>query len=107
MFTHVYRADIRFREREAEITGAMLFPVNDLFELHEIDQGPVKTDGTLALSCARVSHGHGLGITFAEFPCLGYRLETDGRVLALSSDTVPCAGLAQLGSIPAECEKTL
>ncbi len=98
LFDRVYRADIRFREREAEITGDALFPIRALFAVRDVDEGPVFADGPLRVGCARVSHGHGLGIAFDEFPCLGYRLEARGRALAISGDTVACSGLDRLAA---------
>ena len=43
-----------------------------------------------------VEHGHGLGLSLAEWPCLGYRVETPAGIVAISGDTVPCAGLDRL-----------
>jgi ribonuclease Z len=43
-----------------------------------------------------VEHGHGLGLSWEAFPCLGYRLEAGGKVIAISGDTVPCPGLDRL-----------
>ena len=32
----------------------------------------------------------------ARWMCLGYRFEADGKVIAISGDTVPCPGLERL-----------
>jgi len=97
-FATVYRSDIRFREREreAKLTGDHLQPIAPLFPVSEVDEGEIVTLKGCSISCERVSHGHGLGIDFAEFPCLGYRIEMASHVLAVSGDTVECDGLDRL-----------
>jgi len=47
----------------------------------------------------RVCHGDGLGFPAAflqRWTCFGYRFEAEGKVVAISGDTVDCEGLAQL-----------
>jgi ribonuclease Z len=47
----------------------------------------------------RVLHGDGLGFPPAflqRWMCYGYRFEAEGKVVAISGDTVECEGLAQL-----------
>ena len=43
-----------------------------------------------------VEHGQGLGIPDFDWVTLGYRLEAAGKTLAISGDTIPCAGLDRL-----------
>lgn len=96
LFNRVYRADIAFRKREAEITGDSLADMEAIFRVIDVDAGPVLEDGDLRVNCARVSHGHGLGISHEDWPCLGYRVEIEGKAIAISGDTVDCEGLEQL-----------
>lgn len=49
--------------------------------------------------CEAVVHGHGLNFPpefLQEWQCFGYRIEYQGRVLAISGDTVDCAGVRKL-----------
>jgi ribonuclease Z len=51
------------------------------------------------VSADTVVHGHGLAFSPAflkRWICYGYRVETQGRVVAISGDTVDCAGLRRL-----------
>jgi ribonuclease Z len=43
-----------------------------------------------------VDHGNSLGLSREDWPCLGYRLEAEGKVVAISGDTVACPGLDRL-----------
>ena len=43
-----------------------------------------------------VDHSHGLGLSRQSWPCLGYRLVAGGKTIAISGDTVACAGLDRL-----------
>lgn len=97
LFGQVYRADIRFREREAELTGDSLYPLDELYAVHDIEPGVrIELLPEISLRSEAVSHGHGLGIAFSEFPCLGYRVDLRDHVLAVSGDTVSCDGLDRL-----------
>lgn len=96
MITQVYATDIAFRMREAEITGGSLTDITEMLNIHEIGAGGIFDDGTSRFSAAHVCHGHGLGMTHAQWPCLGYRIETCGKTIAISGDTVDCEGLQTL-----------
>ncbi len=98
MFSVIYRADIDFRVREAAITGDALAPVDEVFDFIEIDQGMVMSEAGMRVFCQRVEHGHrhGDGVSFEEWPCLGFRFEVEGKAVAVSGDTVDCAGLGRL-----------
>ena len=42
-----------------------------------------------------VDHGNSLWPQ-DEWPCLGYRIEADGKIVGISGDTIPCEGLEKL-----------
>ena len=98
LFNQVYQSDIKFRYREAKVTGVPLHDLAKLFPVHDIDQGIIRSDCTyrFTIDCDRVSHGHGLGMTHRDWPCLGYRVSTNNHKLVISGDTVDCSGLERL-----------
>ena len=46
--------------------------------------------------CDFVQHGHGLGISPQGWQCLAYRIEAEGKSVAVSGDAVDCEGLDAL-----------
>jgi ribonuclease Z len=52
--------------------------------------------GAWHITAAAVEHGHGLGLTYEEWPCLAYRIDIQGRSVVISGDTVACASLIAL-----------
>jgi len=88
LFEHVFARDIAF----ARFTEPDMPHIEDVVQTQDVPWGVVR-DG---ISAQPVDHGHSLGISRDDWPCLGYRIETDDRVLAISGDAVSCAGLDTL-----------
>jgi ribonuclease Z len=57
----------------------------------EVTPGTVLDDDGLRVVAARTDHR-------PVEPTLGYRIESEGKVVVIAGDTVPCAGLDQLGA---------
>ena len=92
--TEVYDKDIAWRD-QGEPTFGGWAPVL----AQDIGAGPVLDTGHWRVSAEVVSHGDGLDLSAqlrARWTCLGYRFEAEGKVVAISGDTVPCPGLARL-----------
>ena len=87
----VYAKDIRFRSEGEPAVGGWK-PV----EVEEVDGGWVLEEGEWKVLAEFVEHGQGLGIPNFEWLTLGYRVESQGKVLAISGDTVACDGLVRL-----------
>ncbi|MHA1152622.1 MAG: MBL fold metallo-hydrolase [Alphaproteobacteria bacterium] len=96
LLNRIYVRDIAFRLKEAEHLDGDLVDLREIVRVRDIGPGPVHDEGAWSVSAARVEHGHGLGLSHEEWPCLGYRLEAEGKVLAISGDAVECAGLDAL-----------
>ena len=65
----------------------------------DIEPGAVVEGGRWKATAYQVRHGDGLGFPPAfqqRWMCYGYRFEAEGKVVAISGDTVDCEGLAQL-----------
>lgn len=92
LFTQVYARDIDF-SLFMDPAGA---DIRDLVQVNEVAEGLVCDTGAYRVFSAYVDHGNSLGLSHARWPCLGYRLEADGKTIAISGDTVACAGLDRL-----------
>ncbi len=92
LLTQVYARDIAFTLFMADDT----VDIRDLVQVLEVSTGLVCDTGAYRVFAAPVDHGHSLGLTRAEWPCLGYRLEAENKVIAISGDTIDCPGLDQL-----------
>ena len=96
LLDQVYRRDINFRLTEAALSEAKLVDVRQMVQVRDIEPGLVYDQSPWRVFADEVDHGHGLGISRADWPCLGYRVEAAGKVVAISGDTVACAGLDRL-----------
>ena len=92
----IYRRDILFRLKESEFLAHAMPDIRDLVKVRDIPaQGGYQTADWNVRS-EQVEHGHALGMTHEEWPCFGYRVEAEGKVLAISGDTVDCDGVRTL-----------
>ncbi|WP_432109469.1 MBL fold metallo-hydrolase [Streptomyces sp. AA1529] len=64
-------------------------PVESAFAVHELDDGHRARVGALTMTSRAVEHG---------VPAFAVRIEAEGRTLAYSGDTAPCANLAELAA---------
>lgn len=94
LLTQVYDKDITWRDKGEPTFGGWK-PVIAT----DIVPGPVLDTGRWRISADLVSHGDGLDMPRAflkRWTCLGYRFEAEGKVVAISGDTVACPGLERL-----------
>jgi hypothetical protein len=94
LLTQVYDKDWQWRSMGEPSFGGWK-PV----EAKDIAAGAVVEGGHWKATAYRVRHGDGLGFPPAflqRWMCYGYRFEAEGKVVAISGDTVDCEGLAQL-----------
>jgi ribonuclease BN (tRNA processing enzyme) len=93
LLDQVYGKDIAFRSHsEPAMSWA---PV----ETTEVIRGLVHDGGHWRVFAEVVVHGHGLDLPEAfkrRWVCLGYRVEAEGKVVAISGDSVACEGLDRL-----------
>jgi ribonuclease BN (tRNA processing enzyme) len=92
LFGQVYARDIVFAlfNRDDRID------IRELVQVKEIGAGLVCDNGRWRVFSEYVDHGNDMGLSREEWPCLGYRIEAEGRAIAISGDTVACAGLDRL-----------
>jgi len=91
-----YSPDIEYRLRETALTVEKLMDIREMVEAYDAEPGLVHDAGGWGVSAEYVDHGHGLGMTVEEWPCLGYRVEAGGKAVAISGDAVDSPGLRRL-----------
>lgn len=92
LLNQVYAHDIAF----TLFNLADAVNIRDLVQVTEVASGWVRDSGMWKVFAEYVEHGNSLGLSHEEWPCLGYRLEAEGRIIAISGDTVACEGLDHL-----------
>lgn len=98
LLTQVYARDIDF----TLFMDPDSVDIRDLVQVNEVSAGLVCDTGTYRVDAAYVNHGNSLGLSQERWPCLGYRLAVDGKIIAISGDTVACEGLDRLAA-QADC----
>lgn len=96
LLKRVYSKDIHFRVTESELSDSKLALIDEIMEPRDVKPGLVHEDRGLKVYTEYVEHGHGMGISQDEWPCLGYRVEAGGKIVAVSGDAVDCDGLDRL-----------
>ena len=94
MLTQVFDKDWQWRSMGEPAFGGWK-PV----EIEDVGPGPVLDTARLEDKRRIVEHGDGLGFPASflrRWTCYGYRFEAQGKVVAISGDTVDCAGLQRL-----------
>jgi len=92
LLEHVYAKEIAF----ALFNDDALIDIRDLVQVKEVEPGLVCDRGGWKVFVEYVDHGNSLGLSREDWPCLGYRIEAEGKVVAISGDTVDCTGLDRL-----------
>ena len=92
LFEHVYARDIAFTLfNEDDVVD-----IRKLVQITEVTAGLIHDSGRWKVVAEYVDHGNSMGLSHEDWPCLGYRIEAEGKVIALSGDTVDCNGLDRL-----------
>ncbi len=92
LFGQVYARDIAFTLFTVEDAT----DIRELVRVRDVAPGLVNEGEKWRVLAAYVDHGNSLGLSQEEWPCLGYRIEAEGKAVAISGDTVACVGLDSL-----------
>jgi ribonuclease Z len=92
LFDHVFARDIAF----THFFEPSRTDIQELVNVTDIPGAWKHESDNWRISAERVNHGNTLGLSEAEWLCLGYRLEANGKSLAIGGDAVACAGLSKL-----------
>jgi ribonuclease BN (tRNA processing enzyme) len=93
-----YSKDIWYRLNETALTHQKLGDIRVLVEVIEVEPGIVSDFGEWMISAQYVSHGHGLGLSQLDWPCLAYRVTSDGASVVFSGDAVSSQDLVEFSS---------
>ncbi len=102
LLEQVYAQDIRFRIEEDKdirrLGGSWDEHPEAITQVAVKDIGPglVAETDEWKVFADEVRHGDFSHVPDFEWPCLGYRVEAEGKVVAISGDTVPCDGIVRL-----------
>lgn len=92
LFDQVFARDIAF----ARFTDPEGPHIKEIVQVQDIAAGLVCATASYRVLADDVDHGNSLGLSHEQWPCLGYRIEAAGQAVAISGDTVACAGLDRL-----------
>jgi ribonuclease BN (tRNA processing enzyme) len=95
LLNHVYIREIEFTLMLESRLGNSLMDIREIVEVHEVEPGLVRNCDGYAVYSEYVDHGNSF-LPQQEWPCLGYRVESEDNILAISGDTIPCKGLEKL-----------
>jgi ribonuclease Z len=96
LFDQVYHRELAFSWAFAKATATPLRDIREVVSVITITDAQHYQQGEWKISAAAVDHGHRLGLTYDEWPCLAYRIEIDGKSIVISGDTVACDSLITL-----------
>jgi ribonuclease Z len=96
LIDQVYKRHIAFRYAQAAAMGRAIPNIRELLVAEDRIAGLVCTEPAWRLYADDMEHGHRLGLARDQWPCFGYRLEGEGKAVAISGDTVPCASIDRL-----------
>ena len=92
LLNEVYARDIAF----ALHNDSNLTDIRGLVRVRDSQPGLVYESNRWRVFAEYVNHGNSLGLSVEEWPCLGYRLESDDNTVAIGGDTTACIGLEKL-----------
>ena len=98
MVNHLFEAyerDIWYRMSETELTVEKLIDIREMVKVHDVEPGMVHQRAGWNVSAEYVDHGHGLGLSVEDWPCLAYRVTDDEGSLVISGDAVYSSKLIQ------------
>jgi len=96
LFEQVYHREIAFSLALAHATATPMRDIRAVVPVTTITPAQSYRQGAWQVTAAAVDHGHRLGLTYDEWPCLAYRVEMAGRSIVISGDTVACESLIAL-----------
>ncbi len=98
MVNHLFEAyerDIWYRMSETKLTVEKLIDIRKMVRVHDVEPGIIYQGDKWMVSAEYVEHGHGLGLSVEDWPCLSYRITEGERSLVISGDAVYSSKLIQ------------
>jgi ribonuclease Z len=82
----VYKRDIWYRLNETKLTTEKLMDMRDMIQVIDVNPGIIFKSDNWRVRAEYVDHGHRLGLSQSEWPCLAYRFEIDDKCVTFSGD---------------------
>lgn len=92
----IFDREIEFRLTLERALRSEVVDIRDIVKVTDVEPGLVFNGRTWKVLAEYVEHGHGLGLSQNDWPCLGYRVESQKKSVALSGDAIACDGLSRL-----------
>lgn len=92
LFNQVYARDIAF----ALFNEPDTLDIRQLVKVADVLPGLIYESNDWRVFAEYLNHGNTLGLSETEWPCFGYRIEGQGKVVTIGGDTVACQGLDRL-----------
>jgi ribonuclease BN (tRNA processing enzyme) len=83
-----YERDIWYRLSETELTVEKLIDIRDVVKVQDVDPGLVYLGEDWMVAAEYVDHGHGLGLSREDWPCLAYRITDGDDSVVITGDAV-------------------
>ena len=83
-----YERDIWYRLSETELTVEKLMDIKDMVKVQDVDPGLVYLGEKWMVAAEYVDHGHGLGMSREDWPCLAYRITDGDDSVVITGDAV-------------------
>ncbi len=83
-----YERDIWYRLNETELTVERLMDIKDMIKVQDIKPGLVHSNENWTVSAENVDHGHGLGLSREDWPCMAYRITDGAESVVITGDCV-------------------
>ncbi len=92
LLNQVYARDIAFALfNEADVTD-----IRQIVKVKDVPPGLVFENDRWQVFAEYVDHGNSIGLSEAEWPCLGYRFQANDKTVTIGGDTIDCDGLQRL-----------
>lgn len=99
LFDHVYARDIEFRIAEDWALGHPLEPPQTTIDVREMLNGSMELPHGVHVEVGKVEHGSTvLDLPIEQWSTLGYRVDAEGKSIAISGDAVAGASLGELAA---------
>jgi ribonuclease Z len=97
LLDQVYARDIEFRIAEEWALGHPLEPPHAIIDVREVLNGGIELTHGVHVVVARVEHGSAaLDLSIDQWSSVGYRVEAEGKIVAISGDAIPDESLTAL-----------
>lgn len=93
-----YERDIWYRLSETELTHESLMDIREMVKVTDVEPGIIHQGERWKVTAEYVDHGHGLGLSRVDWPCLAYRFDDGNDCVVVTGDVVYSGELVSFSS---------